>query len=230
VTGSVAVYRALVGLGGSLAVAAACSSARVGGPDGQGPGLTFPARFAEGSEQDGGEERTLARADGGGARPRGSLPDPEALKLARQWEYEILYDRGKLSVKHVRERRFDKPVPTQRQMGRFAIELWIGHELVERVRFDFPLLGAEEPPTGRRPLKAPPSFADGATVSRIVLVPASPRATRAVLVDRATGSEQELPWPPDAPLGPPRASLPAWKRADAGAAPAADGGTDGNAH
>jgi hypothetical protein len=217
------VPRSLVWLGVSLA--AACGSARVGGPDGQGPGLTFPAHFAEGSEQDGGTERPLAQSDGAPPR-KGSLPDPEALKIARQWEYEILYDRGKISVQSVRERRYDKPIPTQRQMGRWAIELWIGHELVERVRFDFPLLGAEEPRTGRRPLKEPPSFAEGATVSRVVLVPASPRATRAVLVDRATGSELELPWPPDAPLGPPRASLPGWKRADAAAPPAEDAGSD----
>lgn len=203
-------------------VALSCSGARVGGPEGQGPGLTFPAHFAEGSEQDAGapEEVAAQPADAGG--PRGSLPDPAALRLARQWEYEITYDRGKVYVSKVRGLRFPKPVVTRREMGRWAIELWIGHELVERVRFDFPLLGAEEPRLGkRRPLREPPSIAEGVTVSRTVLVPASPRATRAVLLDRATGDRIELPWPPDAPLGPPRATLPAWARADAG--PAGDG-------
>lgn len=198
-----------------LALVGACSGARVGGPEGQGPGLTVPAHFAEGSEQDGGSAE-IAQADA--APPKNTAPpDPAALRLARQWEYEITYDKGKIYVSKVRALRFDKPVVTQREMGRYAIELWIGHELIERVRFDFPMLGAEEPRVGRRrPLHEPPSLAEGAVVSRTVLVPASPRATRAELVDRATGARQTLPWPPDAPLGPPRATLPSWARSDAG--------------
>ncbi len=208
------VSRFLLPLSIGLLTAAACTSARVGGPEGQGPGLTFPAHFAEGEDQDGGAE-LKAQAEAG--RPNhGSLPDPQALRLDRQWEYEIVYDRGKLKIAAVRERRFRKPIVTQRQMGRWAIELWIGAELVERVRFDFPLLGAEEPRRGPRPIREPPSFGEGVTVSRTVLVPASDRATRAVLVDRATGELLELPWPPDAPLGPPRAKLPSWARADGG--------------
>lgn len=204
-------------LGTTLAVALSCSGARVGTSDGQGPGLTFPAHFAEGSDQDGGVETPVAQAADGGPRPRRpDLPDPEALHLTRHWEYEVVYDRGKIRIAKVTERRFSKPIPTQRRMGRWAIELWIGHELVDRVRFDFPLLGDEEPRGKRRPLKDPPSFAEGATVARTVLVPASPRATRAELVDRATGERLTLPWPPDAPLGPPRATLPAWSRKDAG--------------
>jgi hypothetical protein len=84
-------------------------------------------------------------------------------------------------------------------MGRFAIELWIGHELIDRVRFDFPMLALDEPgpSTASRPLAEPPSFGKGAEVRHKVLIPASERARRAVLVDRATSAVQVLSWPPN---------------------------------
>jgi hypothetical protein len=206
-------------------IALACSST-ARSPEAQGPTLTFPVAIAEGE----GEGRDDPPLDGGARAaaeaapeptPPDSVPDPEPLKVARQWEYEVLYDKGKLSVARVRAMRFDKPVVTARQMGRFAIELWIGRELVDRVRFDFPLLAAEDPRPGpRRPMKDPPSLGAGARVSRTLLVPASPRATRAVLVDRATGETTPLPWPPDAPIPPIGAERPP------GSPPTAAGGND----
>jgi hypothetical protein len=194
-------------LAGAGSFVLACSTT-TRSPEAQGPTLTFPVAIAEGEGEgkddvprDGG---TRAAADAAPPpAPPDSVPDPEPLRVARQWEYEVLYDKGKLSVAKVRAMRFDKPVVTSRQMGRFAIELWIGRELVDRVRFDFPLLAADEPRLGpRHPLKDPPSLGAGARVSRTLLVPASPRATRAVLVDRATGETLSLPWPPDSPIPP----------------------------
>jgi hypothetical protein len=225
------VSRALVGILASLVTqfALACSTT-ARSPEAQGPTLTFPVGFAEGEGEgkddlplDGG---TRAAADAAPElKPPDSVPDPDPLKVARQWEYEVIYDKGKLSIGRVRAMRFDKPVVTARQMGRFAIELWIGRELVDRVRFDFPLLAAEEPHPGpRRPLKDPPSIGAGARVSRTLLVPASPRATRAVLVDRATGETTALPWPPDAPI-PPIGAERAAAGSDAGAAGANDAGS-----
>lgn len=128
----------------------------------------------------------------------GSAPDPEPLRLANQWQYSLLFQNGAPSVERVEAKTLSKPQPTARHMGRFALELWIGHELIDRVRFDFPLIAAEERPgITRRPLHDAPSLIPNA-VSRIsVLVPASPRATRLVLVDRATEKATELPWPPD---------------------------------
>ncbi len=84
-------------------------------------------------------------------------------------------------------------------MGRYAIELWIGQELIERVRFDFPLTAADEaPPSGPEPIHAPrANLGDGVTATQKLLVPAAERARRAVLVDRATNARTELPWPPD---------------------------------
>ncbi len=138
----------------------------------------------------------------------GSAPDPEPLRLAEQWQFSMLYQRGHASVEHVEKRTLAKPVSTVRHMGRFALELWIGHELVDRVRFDFPLIAAEETPgVTRRPLHDPPSLGPNAIARLTVLVPASPRATRLVLVDRATEKSEELPWPPDREPSAPDAGL-----------------------
>lgn len=122
--------------------------------------------------------------------------------MREQWEYQLLFQNGAPSVESVTKRVMPKPVPTPRRMGRFALELWIGHELVDRVRFDFPLLAAEERPLSkRRPLRDPPSLAPHAIARVRVSLPASPRATRLVLLDRESGQTQALPWPPDATAG-----------------------------
>ena len=151
------------------------------------------------------------------ARPplSGSAPDPEPLSLREQWQYALLYEGGNVSVERVEKRTLPKPVTTVRRMGRFALELWIGHELIDRVRFDFPLIASEDTPGAtRRPLHDAPSLGPHAIARSSVLVPASPRATRLVLLDRATGKAQEFPWPPDrepsaSPVGAPSPAAPA---------------------
>jgi hypothetical protein len=90
-----------------------------------------------------------------------------------------------------------KPVVTARRMGRYALELWIGQELVERVRFDLPLLEAGGPDQGPKHHFPSPSLEKGAHVRTRILVPRAPRARRAVLVDRAEDRVLPLPWPPD---------------------------------
>ncbi len=177
---------------------------RTGGPEAQNPALVFPARFAEGDQDEDAaspEPRADAGAPAPGQKRTTHAPDPEPLRLADQWEYEVRHDEGRVRVATARARRFPGPIVTERRTGRWALELWIGRELVERVRFDFPLLGAEAPREGkRRPLHEPATFAPGLDATIIVRVPASPRATRLELVDRATGSVQVLPWPPDEPI------------------------------
>lgn len=187
----------------ALAAAVACSSVRFGATgDGQ-PTATFPARYEE--DADGGKAHTSESSPEAGSSgaetptPPSFAPDPVPLRTALQWEYRLRYDHGDITVQAVRALRFDEPVVTARTMGRFAIELWIGAELVDRVRFNFPLLAADPPPPGRRkPLDAPPTFSAGADVEATVLVPQSERATRAVLVDRSTGAKVRLEWPPGA--------------------------------
>ena len=228
--------RALWAFSTAGAVALACSGARFEG-SAQGPAVSMPTRIAEGSDQDAGvgdaapDGRPLVGAAERGQR-LGSQPDPEALKEARHFVYEVIYDRGKVRIGRVRAVRFKHAVPAPRKMGRFALELWLGRELIERVRFDFPLVAAEDPRKKKaHPHHEPPSFASGVTASLEVLVPASARATRAVLVDRATGSHEELPWPPDAPLGPAAFELPraGGETADASVAPIPDGAAEGGA-
>ncbi len=125
-----------------------------------------------------------------------ALPDPAPLTTRHHYELDVQYDKGTIHVVAVRAVTTGKPVTTQRTMGRFAFELWIGPELIDRVRFDFPLLGAEEPHGDVIPLHAPVSLAAAAQVSRTLRVPASERATSARIIDRATGEETEVDWPP----------------------------------
>jgi hypothetical protein len=123
-------------------------------------------------------------------------PDPTPLASAEQYEYSFRYEKGEVRLLGVRALRYKQPVVTARRIGRFAFELWIGRELIDRVRFDFPLLGGDELHTGPRPLGEPPSLASGSFDTK-VLVPAAARARSARLVDRATRSTLELPWPPE---------------------------------
>jgi hypothetical protein len=131
------------------------------------------------------------------------LPDPQPLSTADQWEFALRLHEGAIDVTRVTRKTFARPVVSARQMGRFAIELWIGRELIDRVRFDFPLLGTETPVGERQAVSETPRFEPGLEASKTLLVQHSTRATRARLIDRATGKWQAIPWPPDAPLDPP---------------------------
>ncbi|HKO53982.1 MAG TPA: hypothetical protein VJV79_40015 [Polyangiaceae bacterium] len=191
-----------------LSVLVACARGQYATVDPGHPAFVVPHHVAEGK----GEGSDLPPdADGGTRQPlpppvpepappslSGSAPDPDPLMMAEQWQYQLLFQNGAPSVEHVEKRTLAKPVSTPRRMGRFALELWIGRELIDRVRFDFPLIAAEEAPgITRRPLHDAPSLAPNAVARIRVSLPASPRATRLVLVDRATEKIQELPWPPD---------------------------------
>ena len=80
-------------------------------------------------------------------------------------------------------------------MGRFAIELFEGPTLIERVRFDFPMLGAPEDLDGG--YMAPPTFERKLTSRIGVMFPEVKRGTRLELWDRATDRRWPLPWPPE---------------------------------
>lgn len=202
--------RVLSGILVPLAIAeGACSAARYGGPDGN-AGLTLPAPIAEGKpkgseivhpvEPGPATERDRRRASSqtkAPRRPMGGAPDPAPLVLKDQWRYRLGYQGGRTRVLSTHALTLAAPTATARRMGRFAIELFIGDELIDRVRFDFPLLG-DAPPEGPGL-----NWQLGVKSEVTVLVPRSPRARRALLVDRATGERIELPWPPDEPLPPP---------------------------
>ncbi|HVU01013.1 MAG TPA: hypothetical protein VHE30_04645 [Polyangiaceae bacterium] len=189
---------------------AGCSSARVGASDTGAPTVTFPAHFAEGHgepEPDAGAPAHAATEDLAKPASDGTMPDPDPpLSSAVQWDYALHYSKGEVTVTGVTRVVLPSPVVTPRKMGRFAIELTLGRELVERVRFDFPLLAADLPPEGKKhPLKGPPRFAPGADTSAVVRVPESDRATAATLVDRLTGKRTPLAYPPTPTPAPPEA-------------------------
>jgi hypothetical protein len=142
---------------------------------------------------------TLAVADPDKPRPArrtGYAPDPPALREARQWILTFRYRAGKVRLLRARRVQLRRPIATPRRMGRYALELMRGPTVVDRLRFDFPLLGADELAGRSRPYDAPPRFETKAVVVHRVMVPDSPRVAWARLVDRATGAVMAVPWPP----------------------------------
>lgn len=212
------VYRSRVRVLSLLLLVLGCSSGHAPRAAASSPGIVFPTAIGEGKGD--GAAATLpapssaardsapsASSAAAGAAP----PDPEPLRLREQWEYELVWDAGELRVASVRAREFPSPIVSARRMGRYALELWIGAELVERVRFDFPLLALASAASAdrRQSLSAPIEIDRGAHVTQRVLVPASPRARRAHIVDRATSKVLVLTWPPtpiEAPVGERRAT------------------------
>ena len=197
----------------TLVLLGSCSKASLGARTG-GPTLSFAppdhAPDAAVPESRSTPDAAAAGAESGRSARSGELPDPTPLASSEHWRYELHHRDGSVSVTRVTLVRHARAVVTPRHLGRFAIELWIGRELIDRVRFDFPLLAddsALREGQGSRAWSAP-SFGPGADVTCAVLVPASPRATRAELVDRSTGSRTSLPWPPAPadPRAPPAAS------------------------
>lgn len=124
----------------------------------------------------------------------GHAPDPPPRASQKQWVFEVLHSGTKLSIERARAVSVDKPLATPRMMGRFALELYVGKELLDRVRFNVPLLG-EGPPEGPKNPFRRPRF-DKVTTRLRVQMADNERATYAVLVDRATGEEQRFDWPP----------------------------------
>jgi hypothetical protein len=200
-------------------VAVACSAARYSTEPGA-PTLVVPAHFAEGKG-----EPALARgvptpsatppiAASGSAAPAApaltpsTAPDPTPLRLAEQVEYELELSEGKVRVVSVKPVTLPAPVVTPRRLGRYAIELSIGPELIERVRFDFPGTAADDPQVGpKKPLFAPLTLSERAIARVKLLLPQSPRVRRAVLVDRALETVTPLEWPlPAVPPAPPSGS------------------------
>lgn len=99
----------------------------------------------------------------------------------------LSFQKGELVLRSSRRVSLERPQTTPRVMGRFAVELLRGEELVERVRFDFPLLGGGE---------GEEVFESGLRAEREVMVPWLSEATRARWYDRKTQAEGELPYPP----------------------------------
>ena len=124
--------------------------------------------------------------------------DPPPLTERDQWVFDLKWERGDVTLISVRKRRTAAPQTTARSMGRFALELYEGPGLVERVRFEFPLLGGERPDAGSG-MRSLPDFEGKLSTRAAVLFPVTMRGTRLELWDRATDKRWPLPWPPMSP-------------------------------
>lgn len=149
--------------------------------------------------------------------PGGRAPDPPAPSTTKQWVFDLTATRGTVRLDRATSATAKAPIATARVIGRYAIELYVGRELLDRVRFDVPLT-AEGPPERdpKRPFRRP-TF-DAVSAKLRVQMADSPRAAWGVVLDRATGEIARFWWPPEAdgrlvPMAAPAA-------ADAGAADA----------
>jgi hypothetical protein len=123
-------------------------------------------------------------------------PDPDPpMREEMQWVFDLRYERGDIYFVGVHPLDLGAPQTTPRVMGRFALELFEGPTLIERVRFDFPMLGAGD--AQNKNFMAPPSLEKKLTTRIGVMFPQTKRGTRLELWDRATNQRYRLPWPPE---------------------------------
>ncbi len=121
-------------------------------------------------------------------------PDPPAMNEKFQWVFDLRWERGDVFLVAVHKIDMGNAHATPRVMGRFALELYEGPTLIERVRFDFPMLGAPESDAGG--WKAPARFEPKLKTRIGVVFPATKRGTRLELWDRSNDKRWPLPWPP----------------------------------
>lgn len=117
-------------------------------------------------------------------------PDPPAITASRFWVFDLQYDDGDLYLGTIDVLDKGRDATSPRAMGRFAIELYDGEDLVERVRFDFPMLGGAAGPDLRG------RSSQVRVKSRVgVVFPETSRGDRFELWDRAKNERWSLPSP-----------------------------------
>ena len=119
-------------------------------------------------------------------------PDPTPMPCDAVLVLSVRYDKGTLRLEKVRREVVAKGTTMPRRFGRFAAELYVGPTLLERVRFDFPLIHDDDGP----------GVVFGRTLDFTVevRVPDSDRPTKLELWDRATDKRWTFRYPP--PLTP----------------------------
>lgn len=115
-------------------------------------------------------------------------PDPPPLRTHDHFDVMVEFNKGEVSIVSSQAVHLAQPESTPRRVGRFAFELWSGAELVDRVRFDFPLLGAGGE-------KEEDALAAGLSARTSIRVPSSARASEARILDRKTRKEVPVAWP-----------------------------------
>jgi hypothetical protein len=115
-------------------------------------------------------------------------PDPNPLLADAVFVLSVKYDKGNVSLDKTRREKLPMKAAVDRRFGRFAAELYSGPTLVERIRFDFPLIN-DDSKTGE-------AFEKGLTVAVDVKIPDSPRPNKLEIWDRATDKRWSFPYPP----------------------------------
>ena len=129
--------------------------------------------------------------------PRGGYaPDPLPRQSKLNWVFDLSATNGRVGIESVKPVTYPQPTETPRTVGRFALELYIGHELLNRVRFNIPLMGGESSEGNRNHLPKP-RFEQNVTAHISARLADNPRAAYLLLVDRETGDTQKLEWPPE---------------------------------
>lgn len=119
-------------------------------------------------------------------------PDPTPVRSAEQVDLYLRFEGGKLHFVKSERVTLASAESTPRRMGRFAAELWLGTELIERLRFDVPLLAAE----GGEAIES------GLVADVTIRLPLLERATRLEILDRKTEERLTIDWPPAPAAGP----------------------------
>jgi hypothetical protein len=146
-----------------------------------------------------GRDASASLRDAGAPETGGTVisktpPDPPPMNERMQWVFDLRWDRGEVYLLEVHKIDMGAPHVTPRVMGRFALELFEGPTLIERVRFDFPMLGVPEAPDAG--LRTQPRFEPKLRTRIGVLFPATSRGTKLELWDRARDVRVAMPWPP----------------------------------
>lgn len=143
-----------------------------------------------------------AAVDAGGLVDAATAPpkpaaDPKPLTTRERWLFDLRWQADQPRLVGVQRADSPTPVSTPRVFGRFALELYEGTTLIERVRFDFPLLGADD---GRDAGSSARSALEKNLSTRIgVYFPHTPRGDKLELWDRKSERRWSLAWPPAQP-------------------------------
>ena len=115
-------------------------------------------------------------------------PDPSPLACESVFVLTVKWDKGALSLDKARREKLLVKSVLPRKFGRFAAELYVGPTLLERLRFDIPLLTDDDSTSA--------AYGKGLVTSVDVKIPESDRPTRLEIWDRATDQRWVYPYPP----------------------------------
>lgn len=120
--------------------------------------------------------------------PKPIPPDPTPLATDAVFVMSVRFNKGEVSITKVRREKLVMKAAVDRHFGRFAAELYSGPTLVERIRFDFPLINDDS--------NAADVYAKGLDVTADVRVPDSDRPNKLEIWDRSTDKRWKLDYPP----------------------------------